>query len=150
MHVHEGHDRAEWALRLRSRVLGFRQHTATGAWTWDIKHEEDDQQARRQPRSARLATSTCVPCCFGLWRGRTESDVVRTPIYEHSEGSEGTPFDHRLRSVKIFSFCLQVGSLASPLAKLAQVIGVPLIRLRLAIPEEMLPGSIGSGTRLRT
>ena len=40
----------------------------------------------------------------------------------------------------------QVGGVASPLAKMAQVIGVPLIRLRLAIPEEMLPGTISSGT----
>ena len=31
------------------------------------------------------------------------------------------------------------------LAQLAHVMGVPAIRLRLAIPEEMLPGSVETG-----
>ena len=39
----------------------------------------------------------------------------------------------------------QVGYLGGPLARLAQVIGVPVIRLRLAIPEEMIAGSVANG-----
>lgn len=43
-----------------------------------------------------------------------------------------------------------VGPVAGPFAELCRVMGAPVVRVRAAIPEELLFGDVGAGTAARS
>ena len=56
VHALDARSRAVLLARLKSKGVGFRQHAGTGAWTWHIRGQDPDQEARPDP----LATHTAL------------------------------------------------------------------------------------------
>ena len=163
-------ERAALVARLTSKStgFGFRQHAGTCAWTWRIQ-EQDISQEASQPAPAshtipsekmRRDAMRChtIRCdddddCF-QWGGGAR----KGPKPQLRDAMPGCPMRSRYLFIPDQARCdatdparalrlgaRQVGNLSGPIAELARVVGCPAVRLRAAIPEELLGGTTMAG-----
>lgn len=109
--------------------LGFRVEEC-GAWTWDLALAEAER-AVELPQQAQLSRP---PPAITAKSGRHrllggEAAAAAAPSAFASGGGAAR---------------VQVSGLNGPLANLAKLVGVPAIRMRMAIPEEIWPGDISA------